>query len=71
MCPVGELVGGCGARAVTRKTPIYFIIIIRPLACEQLHNIILLYYIISPVSKPDFDVRLLLVVDKMLCGDRN
>ena len=23
-CPVGELVGGCGARAVSRKTPIYF-----------------------------------------------
>ena len=26
-CPVGGLVGGCGARAVSRKTPIYFIII--------------------------------------------
>ena len=25
MCPVGESVGGCGARAVSRKTPIYFI----------------------------------------------
>ena len=25
-CPVGGLVGGCGARAVSRKTPIYFII---------------------------------------------
>ena len=24
MCPVGELVGGCGARAVSRKTPINF-----------------------------------------------
>ena len=24
-CPVGESVGGCGARAVSRKTPIYFI----------------------------------------------
>ena len=24
-CPVGELIGGCGARAVSRKTPIYFI----------------------------------------------
>ena len=24
-CPVGGLVGGCGARAVSRKTPIYFI----------------------------------------------
>ena len=24
-CPVGWLVGGCGARAVSRKTPIYFI----------------------------------------------
>ena len=22
-CPVGESVGGCGARAVSRKTPIY------------------------------------------------
>ena len=26
-CPVGGSVGGCGARAVSRKTPIYFIII--------------------------------------------
>ena len=25
-CPVGESVGGCGARAVSRKTPIYFIV---------------------------------------------
>ena len=25
-CPVGRLVGGCGARAVSRKTPIYFIL---------------------------------------------
>ena len=25
-CPVGESVGGCGARAVSRKTPIYFMI---------------------------------------------
>ena len=24
-CPVGWLVGGCGAQAVSRKTPIYFI----------------------------------------------
>ena len=24
-CPVGGLVGGCGARAGSRKTPIYFI----------------------------------------------
>ena len=24
-CPVGGLVGGCSARAVSRKTPIYFI----------------------------------------------
>ena len=27
-CPVGGSVGGCGARAVSRKTPIYFIYII-------------------------------------------
>ena len=26
-CPVGGSVGGCGARAVSRKTPIYFIFI--------------------------------------------
>ena len=26
-CPVGGSVGGCGARAVSRKTPIYFIYI--------------------------------------------
>ena len=27
-CPVGGSVGGCGARAVSRKTHIYFIVII-------------------------------------------
>ena len=27
-CPVGGSVGGCGARAVSRKTPIYFIILV-------------------------------------------
>ena len=27
-CPFGWLVGGCGARAVSRKTPIYFILVI-------------------------------------------
>ena len=26
-CPVDGSVGGCGARAVSRKTPIYFIVI--------------------------------------------
>ena len=26
-CPVGESVSGCGARAISRKTPIYFIIL--------------------------------------------
>ena len=25
-CPVGGLVGGCGMRAVSRKTPVYFIV---------------------------------------------
>ena len=28
-CPVGGLVGGCGARAASRKTPIYFIYVIK------------------------------------------
>ena len=27
-CPVGWSVGGCGARAVSRKTPIYFMYLI-------------------------------------------
>ena len=27
LCPVGGSFGGCGARAVSRKTPIYFIVI--------------------------------------------
>ena len=27
-CPVGGSVGGCGARAVSRKTPIYFMYLI-------------------------------------------
>ena len=35
-CPVGGSVGGCGARAVSRKTPIYFIFII---------HIILIYFV--------------------------
>ena len=26
-CPFGESVDGCGARAVSRKTPIYFILV--------------------------------------------
>ena len=26
-CPVGGSVGGCGARAVSRKTPIYLIVV--------------------------------------------
>ena len=26
-CPVDGSVGGCGARAVSRKTPIYFIVV--------------------------------------------
>ena len=29
-CPVDGLAGGCGARAVSRKTPIYFIIEMSP-----------------------------------------
>ena len=28
-CPVGGSVGGCGARAVSRKTPIYFIVLLK------------------------------------------
>ena len=27
-CPVGGLVGCCGAQAVSRKTPIYFILVL-------------------------------------------
>ena len=26
-CPIGGSVGGCGARVVSRKTPIYFIVV--------------------------------------------
>ena len=47
-CPVGGSVGGCGARAVSRKTPIYFIyFILRVLSIlsdpfqEQLKNAVL------------------------------
>ena len=28
-CPIGWLVGGCGARAITRKTPIYFMFTVK------------------------------------------
>ena len=40
-CPVGESVGGCGARSVSRKTPIYFII--------DIINIII--FTLSPLSE--------------------
>ena len=36
-CPVGGLVGSCGARAVSRKTPIYFICLLNPLSKIFLH----------------------------------
>ena len=39
-CPVGGSVGGCGARAVSRKTPIYFIIFHRQLLIFQLTNLV-------------------------------
>ena len=38
-CPVGGLVGGCGARAVSRKTPIYFICIICRSVFHAKHSI--------------------------------
>ena len=40
-CPVGESVGGCGAQAVSRKTPIYFILSLNPkvfLLCYWIRN---------------------------------
>ena len=43
-CPVGGLVGGCGARAVFRKTPIYFIYF-RPLIRSKIDS---LSYLLSP-----------------------
>ena len=44
-CPIGGLVGGCGARAVSCKTPIYFIIIFLFLqfcCVAGYHNLIIL-----------------------------
>ena len=45
-CPVGGLVGGCGAQAVSRQTPIYFIVVVTQnrkwdLTEELMTNIIL------------------------------
>merc|ERR1712012_1134502 len=36
-CPVGWSVGGCGARAVSRKTPIYFILFVEAKNDNQEH----------------------------------
>ena len=36
LCPVGGSVGGCGAWAVSRKTPIYFILFIKHCALTGL-----------------------------------
>ena len=42
-CPVGGSVGGCGARAVSRKTPIYFIYLsLNSIHCQTEHNRILM-----------------------------
>ena len=37
MCPVGKSVGGCGARAVSRKTPIYFMFLVKIKTTDPLH----------------------------------
>ena len=44
-CPVGGSVGGCGARAVSRKTPIYFIEI-----TDSAQSQILLYFCVCVKS---------------------
>ena len=60
-CPVGGSVGGCGARAVSRKTPIYFIII----TILHVHQVFLFFYCLlcaaqvasrDLVSDSDFNV---------------
>ena len=45
-CPVGGLVGGCGARAVSRKTPIYFMIIIRDKMVSMVEMVIMVKMVI-------------------------
>ena len=57
-CPVGGSVGGCGARAVSRKTPIYFIPLLMcpgqlKMTCT---NIFVIMYIIC-IFKVLLDVR--------------
>ena len=54
-CPVGGSVGGCGARAVSRKTPIYFIIISNGLiSIERLRALLPPYGDIQTIRKyPD------------------
>ena len=45
-CPVGWLVGGCGARAVSRRIPIYFImynVLKYVIYCNYYYNILINY----------------------------
>ena len=44
-CPVGGSVGGCGARAVSRKTPIYFIILLK---VEVIATIWMILHLVHP-----------------------
>ena len=54
-CPVGGSIGGCCARAVSRKTPIYFFIYIISIDGAGLLNVPLLRLLLA--SFPQFDPR--------------
>ena len=48
-CPVGGSVGGCGARAVSRKTPIYFMYSVLYRVCINIIIIITIIIISSSI----------------------
>ena len=73
-CPVGGSVGGCGARAVSRKTPIYFIILITnsPFLSRSGDLRKVLHPQDSQVSFCIFEHFNLLCLPKLYrCGDKN
>ena len=49
-CPVGGSVGDCGARAVSRKTPIYFIVIILCAQVEMMLEAVAGVYFLHPMA---------------------
>ena len=60
MCPVGESVGGCGARAVSRKTPIYFFLSFNP------HVFFSFMFFLYSLKRQIPDLNVILFRDRLL-----